>query len=528
MRIERAWRGFERAGDRSFGHAHNPLRQLGALGFFLFWLIAATGGWLYIFYETSVAGAWQSVQALTVEQWWGGGLMRSLHRYGSDALVVVVVLHLVRELALGRFSGFRWYSWVSGVPTLWLIVASGAIGYWLVWDELGLFVATTTAEWFGALPGFGPAVVRNFIAVEAISDRLFSLAAFLHIGLPLLLLLAMWAHVQRLTRPRTRVSRSVAFWTLAALLGLSAIRPAVSLSPADPALLPARIAIDWFYLAPLVASDRLSGEAIWTLTIGLTLLLVAAPCLSLTPRRAAAVVDPRHCNGCTRCFADCPYAAIAMAPHPQGRGQIAVVDADRCAACGICAGACPSSTPFRSTEQLASGIDLPWLTVDTLRVRLERSIRDAGIALASDASGKPADDRPLLVVLGCQCAARPERTQEEGTGLRLASVELPCAGMVPPSFVEYAMRLGADGVIVASCPPLDCAYRFGDQWIAERLRGDREPRLRAAADSSRVLLIEAPREDPDLLATAALAFSESLTHRVRAARHSRRENPGHG
>src|SRR5690606_22724850 len=137
----------------------------------------------------------------------------------------------------------------------------------------------------------------------------------------------------------------------------------------------------------------------------------------------------------------------AMASHPQGRGQIAVVDADRCAACGICAGACPSSTPFRSTERLASGIDLPWLTVDTLRVRLKRSMLAACSSLASDAAEKLSDDRPLLVVLGCACAARPKQAQEALPGPRLASVELPCAGMVPPSFVEYAMRLGADGVI---------------------------------------------------------------------------------
>lgn len=534
MRTGAAWRGCERAADRLFGHADNPLRQLGALGFLLFWVIAASGGWLYVFYETSVVGAWQSVKWLTVEQWWGGGLMRSLHRYGSDALVAVVVLHLVREFALGRYAGFRWYSWVSGVPTLWLIVGSGAIGYWLVWDELALFVATAMAEWFGALPGFGPALVRNFIATEAISDRLFSLVAFLHIGLPLALLLAMWAHVQRLTRPRTGVSRALALRTLAALVGLSVLWPAVSRPPAEPEFLPARIAIDWFYLAPLVLSDRVSGEAVWTLSIGLTLLLVAAPWLGRVPRRAAAVVDPLHCNGCTRCFADCPYAAIAMAPHPHGRGQIAVVDADRCAACGICAGACPSSTPFRNTERLASGIDLPWLTVDALRARLECAMLEADGGLSGEELAGRAGNGPLLVVLACECAARPPSDRDHADGPRLARVELPCAGMVPPSFVEYAMRRGADGVIIASCPPFDCAYRFGGQWIAERLRGEREPRLRAAADASRVRLIEASREDPGKLAAATLALAEALAREKKVGRASsasvvaRQEHTGHG
>lgn len=535
MSAEAAWRRLERVGDRIFGSADNPLRHLGGLGFFLFWLIAVSGGWLYVFYETSVDGAWHSVQWLTVDQWWGGGLMRSLHRYGSDAFVIVVLLHLVREFALGRYTGFRWYSWISGVPTLWLILGSGVIGYWLVWDDLGLFVATATAEWFGVLPGFGPALVRNFIAAEAVSDRLFSLIAFLHIGLPLALLLAMWAHVQRITRPRTSVSRALALWMLAALLALSAVRPAISLPAADTVLLPAKLPIDWFYLAPLVASDRLSAEGVWAATILFTLLLTVAPWLVRAPRPAPAVVDPDNCNGCTRCFADCPYAAIAMAPHPSGRGEIAVVDPDRCASCGICAGACPSAMPFRSGEHLVSGIDLPWLTVGMLRDRLDSMLsagRDGAGAGAADegAGSRPAPfvtlplvvspeaaKRPFLIVIGCEHAASAAGLAS-GTAMadaRLSAIEIPCAGMLPPSFVDYAMRQGADGVVVVSCPPFDCEYRFGERWTAQRLSGEREPRLRAAADTSRLLRVEAAREEPEKLRDEIAAFARTLPPLVR-------------
>src|SRR5690606_9882745 len=109
---------------------------------------------------------------------------------------------------------FRWFSWLSGVPTPWLILAAGGTGFWLVWDSVGLFVATMVAEWFGALPGFDPALVRNFLDADAVSDRLFSLLIFLHIGVSLALLLAMWLHVKRLTRPRTNASRAVLLGTL--------------------------------------------------------------------------------------------------------------------------------------------------------------------------------------------------------------------------------------------------------------------------------------------------------------------------
>ena len=341
----RAWRALEHGLDRICGEPDNPLRQLGGLGFYLFWLIALTGGYLYVFYDTSVDGAHASVEALTHGQWWAGGVMRSLHRYASDAFVAVIVLHLMRELMLGRFRGFRWYSWVSGVPTLWLAVAAGVIGYWMVWDTVALFVATATTEWFGALPGFGPALVRNFVAEGAVSDRLFSLVVFLHVGLPLVLLLLRGAHVPRLTQPQTGASRAGALWSLGAMLALSLAMPAVSQPPADLHRLPASLPIDWFYLAPLPAIYASSPAAVWGASIGLTLLIGVAPWLGGRARPAPAKVDPQHCNGCRICFADCPFAAIAMAPHPGGEGEIAVVDDDRCASCGICAGSCPSAVP---------------------------------------------------------------------------------------------------------------------------------------------------------------------------------------
>ena len=132
----------ERGLDRLFGPASNPLRHLGALGFLLFWVIAVTGGWLYAVFDTSVAGAWQSTADLATDLLGIGGVVRALHRYASDAFVVVMLAHLLRELAMGRVSGFRRFTWLSGVPLIWLAIASGIVGYWLVWDQTALLSAT--------------------------------------------------------------------------------------------------------------------------------------------------------------------------------------------------------------------------------------------------------------------------------------------------------------------------------------------------------------------------------------------------
>ena len=54
-----------RALDRIFGVAANPLRNLGSLGFLLFWVLAASGIYLYIFCDTSVDGAYASIERLS-------------------------------------------------------------------------------------------------------------------------------------------------------------------------------------------------------------------------------------------------------------------------------------------------------------------------------------------------------------------------------------------------------------------------------------------------------------------------------
>ena len=59
-----------------------------------------------------------------------------------------------------------------------------------------------------------------------------------------------------------------------------------------------------------------------------------------------------------------------------------------------------------------------------------------------------------------------------------AAFSLLCIGQLPPSFVENALRSGADGVLITDCAEGDCAFRLGNRWTEERLHGLREPHLR--------------------------------------------------
>ena len=214
--------------DAIFGPQLNPLCQLGALGWLLFWIVAGSGIYLYIFFDTGVLQAYQSTDAITHGQWWAGGIMRSFHRYGSDALVLLAVTHLLREFGLDRMRGRRWFAWLTGLALLPFLYVCGITGYWMVWDRLAQYVALTTAQWLDALPIFAEPIARNFLDNTNLSGRFFTLMAYLHIAAPLLLLLFMWIHIQRYNYARVIPPRKLMYALLGGFTVLSLAAPAVS------------------------------------------------------------------------------------------------------------------------------------------------------------------------------------------------------------------------------------------------------------------------------------------------------------
>ena len=267
----------------AFGEKLNPLYYLGAISYFLLWLVVASGLYLYVFFETSVAGASASVEALTHGQPWAGGVLRSVHRYASDGMVLTMLLHMVRHWAFDRYRGFRWFSWVSGLVLLWLVYVAGINGYMLPWDRLAKFTVIATAEWLDWLPVLNGTLVRNFILEENVNDRLFSLLSFVHIGVPLAVLALLWVHTQRVPQARTSPPLAVMLTLTAALLVLSIMKPALSQLEAAPQ---APLGFDWFYLPVLALLYRWTPGEVWLLVGGASALLFLLPWLPPKKRGA--------------------------------------------------------------------------------------------------------------------------------------------------------------------------------------------------------------------------------------------------
>ena len=458
--------------DLVFGAKWNPLYQLGALGWFYYWIVVISGIYLYIFFDTGVTQAYASLEYLTHEQWYAGGVMRSLHRYASDALVVMMMVHLLREFAMDRFRSSRWFAWVTGVPMLWLVFAAGISGYWMVWDQLAQYIAITTGELLDSLPLFGESIARNFLTDAKLSGRFFTLMVFMHIALPLFLLFIMWIHIQRHASPRVNPPKELAVGTFSMLLVLSFVKPALSQAPADLDMIPATVNLDWFYMPIYPLLNHVSGLTVWIALVVATALLMLLPWMPRGKPLPVAVVNLDNCNGCSRCVADCPFSAISMESRSDGSAytQEAVVDSSHCVSCGICVGACPTATPFRTRSELAPGIELPDHSI--------RELREQTIAASTKLHG---EDR--VIVYGCQNSLNPA----DLAGNQFGVVTMPCIGMLPPSFIDYVLsRKLADGVFLTGCRDGDCTFRLGIKWTGERIGGQRDPRLRKRVNQQRI------------------------------------------
>jgi quinol-cytochrome oxidoreductase complex cytochrome b subunit/coenzyme F420-reducing hydrogenase delta subunit len=480
-----------------FGNSNNPLYHLGALAFYFYFIVIGTGIYLFIYYPPNVSASFDMMEYLSREQWYLGGVMRSLHRYASDALVLVMMLHMLREYCLDRYRGARWYSWLTSLPILLLVFPIGITGYWLVWDQLGQFIAVRSSEWMDWLPIVAEPTARNFLTNTSVTDIFFRMMFFVHLALSIFLIVAFLVHVKKISKTGINPPAPLAWGTMAALMILSLIKPVQSHVRADLTISPTELQLDWFYMFLYPLMDIWSMGAVWALAFAFLLLVGFLPWLPAKAPEHRAEVWLDECSGCGLCVADCPYEALYMQARTDGHRRFnaeVMVIPENCVSCGICVGSCPSSTPFRHTSQLRTGIDLPDRSIQHLRSEtLEALSRLSGEA--------------KVIVYGCEHAVDLQQLETDG----VTTLTLPCIGALPPSFIDYAMPHGADGVFLTGCQSGGCLHRFGSAWTEGRLTENREPYLRRWVPRQRLHYSWAASVDSGTVVSELARFRKTLS-----------------
>lgn len=438
--------------------------NLGALGYFFIWTIFISGVYLFIFYDVHLGGAYDSVRRLTVDQKYYGGVIRSIHRYASCGLALVAAVHALQTFFSDRFRKYRWLAWVSGVVILPVMWFEGVTGYIMVFDEKGEMAAIQLAGWLDAIPFSLEQFSRNFIPSGTMNSLFFFVLTFLHITLPLVMLVILWIHCMRISRPVINPPLRLAVYVGLLLLLLSVIKPAVSGPRADLAALVSNPEVDWFYLFPFPLADAFaaSPSTIGLVSLGALMTLSVMPWVVREPRatgRAApARVDLEYCTGCEQCHKACPFEAINILPRSDGRAyelEVEILE-ERCASCGLCLPACPF--PAISVGQ--------WT----------HEFFDKRIAELFPGGLK---DRIMLFV--CERAGDPDVFNKlENAGILV----IPCAGILGASVVTACLDWGADGVVVAGCVEEDCHYRLLQRRLdVTRLEIGRIKRVKTVAVS---------------------------------------------
>jgi quinol-cytochrome oxidoreductase complex cytochrome b subunit len=114
---------------------------LGIILGFLFLIMLFTGVILMVYYTPSVEAAYRSVKDIvTIVP--GGRIIRNMHRWASQGMVIVVFLHLLRVFYTGSYLGNRSLNWVIGVVLLMITLLSNFSGYLLPWDQLAYWAVT--------------------------------------------------------------------------------------------------------------------------------------------------------------------------------------------------------------------------------------------------------------------------------------------------------------------------------------------------------------------------------------------------
>lgn len=141
---------------------------LGGLSFTAFIMLVISGVLLAVYYIPEPLQAYNSIIFIE-ENVTGGKYIRNLHRFSSNAFLILMFLHVLRVILTGAFLS-RKYNWIIGLFLLFLSIFTGYTGYLLPMDQLAYWATQTGAELIKILP-FGD-YIYNIMVPDTIGGKL--------------------------------------------------------------------------------------------------------------------------------------------------------------------------------------------------------------------------------------------------------------------------------------------------------------------------------------------------------------------
>ena len=118
-----------------------------------------TGTFLWMHYSPSSQTAWESVYYIQYEMQ-GGWLLRGVHHYMAQIMVVLLIIHLLQVVIDGAYRAPREFNFWLGLILMMIVFGLGLTGYLLPWDQKGYWATAVATNIAGIVPVFGPSIQK--------------------------------------------------------------------------------------------------------------------------------------------------------------------------------------------------------------------------------------------------------------------------------------------------------------------------------------------------------------------------------
>jgi quinol-cytochrome oxidoreductase complex cytochrome b subunit len=173
---------------------------LGGMAVVLVCMLFATGLMLKFVYQPAPDRAYESIIHLQNNVLFGQ-LIRNIHHWSGNILLVIVFLHFVRVFFSGAFYPPRQFNWIIGLAMFLAVLTSNVTGYLLPWDQLAFWAITICTGMLEYIPGIGDGLQKLIRGGDHIGPATLSIFYALHTAvIPACLLVLMPWHFWRVRK----------------------------------------------------------------------------------------------------------------------------------------------------------------------------------------------------------------------------------------------------------------------------------------------------------------------------------------
>jgi len=135
----------------------SPFGFLGMLTFITFIILGVSGALLMFYYEPIIDRAWDSVKFINDDVPFGFHI-RNIHYHGSNAMVLLAILHMYYQYFSGRYKIRNEILWITGIILGTVTILEAFTGYDIIFSERAELAISIAASLTNSIPIAGPTI----------------------------------------------------------------------------------------------------------------------------------------------------------------------------------------------------------------------------------------------------------------------------------------------------------------------------------------------------------------------------------